>query len=138
MSQPASRRVAVAFFSLLSTGMHCGDPAQLSLGQPFSLRSGESAVLQRENVRLRFDSVPEDSRCPKTVQCVWAGNARVRLEITVGSAAPIVVELNTARGPREAEIEGFRIVLEDLAPYPLTSQPIPAKEFLATLSVLRT
>jgi hypothetical protein len=134
----ASRRIAVAFFSLLTTGMHCGDPAQPALGQPFSLRLGESAVLRRENVRLRFDSVPEDSRCPKTVQCVTAGNARVRLEITVGSAAPSVVELNTARGPREAEIEGFRVVLGGLTPYPLATQPIPEKEFLATLLVLRT
>jgi hypothetical protein len=137
VGQPASRRVVIAFFSLLTAGMHCGDPAQLALGRPFSLRFGESAVFEKENVRLRFDSVPEDSRCPKKVQCVSAGNARIRLEITVGSATPSVVELNTARGPREAEIEGFRIVLEDLAPYPLTSQPIPAEEFLATLSVLR-
>ncbi len=138
MDQPASWRVAVAFFSLLTTGMHCGDPTQPGLGQPFSLRLGESAILRSENIRLRFDSVPEDSRCPKTLQCVSAGNARVRLEVTVGSAAPSVVELNTARGPREAEIEGFRLVLEDLAPYPRTSEPTPAEEFVATLSVLRT
>ena len=111
MGQPASRRVAVAFFSLLSTGMHCGDPAQLSLGQPFSLRSGESAVLQRENVRLRFDSVPEDSRCPKTVQCVWAGNARVRLEITVGTDGSVTAaRVVDATPPRVFDREALAAV----------------------------
>ena len=95
-------------------------------------------MVQKANVRVRFDSVPEDSRCPKDVHCIAAGNARVRLEITVGSAAPSVVELNTTKEPREAQLEGFRIVLADLTPRPIASQRTPEKDFLVTLSVLRT
>ena len=130
--------VAVAFFSLLATGAHCGDPPQPALGESFALRVGESVVVQQENLRLRFDSVPQDSRCPRDVQCVTAGNARVRLEVTVGSAPPSIVELNTAQEPREAQLEGLRVVLEDLTPYPSAAgRRTPAGEFRATLSVRR-
>ena len=47
-----------------------------SLGQEFSLRIGRKVTLRDTELKIRFVSVIEDSRCPKGVNCVWQGNAR--------------------------------------------------------------
>ena len=41
---------------------------------------GESVVLK--DVNIKFVEVLEDSRCPKFTTCVWAGRARVLVEVT--------------------------------------------------------
>jgi len=34
-----------------------------------------------EDINLKFEEVLSDSRCPKDVECVWAGEAKVLIEI---------------------------------------------------------
>ncbi len=41
------------------------------------IRSGDPG----ENLRLRFDDVLEDSRCPKGVECFWTGQARIAIRV---------------------------------------------------------
>ncbi len=41
---------------------------------------GETVVLK--GVSIKFLEVLEDSRCPKGVNCIWAGRARVKVEVT--------------------------------------------------------
>jgi hypothetical protein len=57
----------------------CGSSGvtQAMLGEPVVLRVGESAGLTGEGVRFGVSGVPEDSRCPDNVVCVWAGVATV-------------------------------------------------------------
>ena len=43
------------------------------------LQSGEQLVFG--NKSIRFKEVISDSRCPKDVTCVWAGEAKVLIEI---------------------------------------------------------
>jgi hypothetical protein len=47
------------------------------------------------------------------------------------------MELATPEGPRETEIDGFRLVLETLAPYPGSDRPIRPEDYRATLSLHR-
>ena len=41
---------------------------------------GETVVLK--GVSIKFLEVVEDSRCPKGVDCIWAGRAIVKVEVT--------------------------------------------------------
>lgn len=41
---------------------------------------GETIVLK--DVSIKFLEVVEDSRCPKDVNCIWAGRAIVKAEVT--------------------------------------------------------
>jgi hypothetical protein len=41
---------------------------------------GESILL--ESYTIKFVEVLEDSRCPKDVTCIWAGRAKILVEIT--------------------------------------------------------
>ena len=57
------------------------DPAAYTVNEAFGLGGGSEAVIQGENLRLRFDDVLEDSRCPKGVECFWTGQARIAIRV---------------------------------------------------------
>ena len=48
---------------------------EINLNQVFALKGGQEATINGEDLRLRFDEVLEDSRCPKSVECFWTGQA---------------------------------------------------------------
>jgi hypothetical protein len=126
--------LAVALFSLLATGFQCGEPVEVSLGQPFALKVGQGAVVSSEKLRIRFASVPQDSRCPKGEQCITAGEVRVALEVSAGDAAPAAVELGTSE---EMDVAGFQVRLVGLEPYPVSGRPLHPEEYVATLVLRR-
>jgi hypothetical protein len=53
-----------------------------SLGKEFTLAIGQSATISSENLKIEFLDVTADSRCPKDVECVWAGEVSCSLQIT--------------------------------------------------------
>jgi hypothetical protein len=83
---------------------------------------------------IRFDTVSEDSRCPTDAQCVWEGNATIRL--TADSAGkPHTVELRTSGNPPPGSAFGYRIEYRALRPTPTTAGPIPPRDYVVTLRV---
>lgn len=91
---------------------------EVPLGEPFTLTPGESAMV--DGVRITFERVGQDSRCPPDVTCIWAGDAEVKL--TVGG---VEVTLHTHGGtqyPGSASVAGRTITLKELsrAPYNAT------------------
>ena len=106
------------------------------LGEQFSLRVGETAYLADTRLSIRLNAVPEDSRCPRDVVCVWAGNARVSLTLRDGSNAD-AVDLNSTLEPRAVTRWGYAVKLVDVQPVPTAGQPIPAREYVVRLVVTR-
>ena len=51
----------------------------VALGQEFAIKFGEQVLLAGGDVRITFAEILEDSRCPSNVQCIWQGNAKLRL-----------------------------------------------------------
>lgn len=87
-----------------------GSPAENAmLGQDFTLRPGESVRLAGTRSTFTFVAVPEDSRCPPNVQCIWAGNAKLGLRLD-----DTVFAINTTVEPHEAVIKGYRLQLVQL------------------------
>ena len=111
-------------------------PRDARLGQPFTLKAGESALLEGQRLCVTFDEVTGDSRCPRGVQCIWEGDAAVRLTVVQEGQEKATLDLHTApRYNQEAEYRDFRVVLMDVAPYPKLDNAIPAAEYVATLKV---
>lgn len=103
---------------------------QPRLERPFSLRLDQTADFPDLQLAITFRSVPSDSRCPRTVVCVWEGSAAVRLEITMRDEVRWIV-LNTAVEPHEAVVGSQRVVLRALSPEP----PLRPEDYLATLEL---
>ena len=107
---------------------------QPSLNQPFSLRVGETAEFAKPKLSVTFRAVSEDSRCPSDVVCVWEGNGQVRLEIRLRGSRQTLA-LNTTTQPREVSVGSYRLRLDELAPLPEATRPIPPTEYVATLEL---
>ena len=82
-------------------------------GSQFELKRGQQANVTGTTIRLRFDGITEDSRCPEKVQCVWAGNAAANLRIM---SAEKSVTLNTGIEPKSTTIDSYILSLVDVKP----------------------
>lgn len=102
--------------------------------QPFDLRVGASATLP-DGVKVRFDAVTSDSRCPLDAICVWAGEAVVAVSLLQTTGAQVQRELRTTPGASEATYPAHIVRLVALAPYPRSTELVRPADYVATLSV---
>ena len=114
-----------------------GNPVSPALDRDFELSGGASARVEGPDLVIRFEAVPNDSRCPVDVQCISAGDATVALRLEGGGAEALTVELHTLDEPKEATHGAYAVTLVALAPRPVSTRPTPLGEYLATLRVRR-
>src|SRR5438477_22818 len=88
--------------------------ADASLNQEFTLSVGREVSIKGEDFAVGFDSVIEDSRCPKSVQCVQAGQAIIALNVRKPSSkgAPSRLTLSTAPAQNQLSYQGYTIQLK--------------------------
>lgn len=97
---------------------------------------GETVVIK--GVSLKFLKVIEDSRCPKDVTCVWAGQAKVLVEVNSTGKESNQVELlfggrsdNTLYASEETLLKGI-----SLSPYP-TSDTVGNMSYVLLVSEVK-
>ena len=115
--------------------------ADAGLGQDFMLKVGREVAIKGEDFAVGFDSVIEDSRCPKSVQCVQAGRAMIALNVRNPSSkgAPFRIMLSTAPAQNQVSYQGYTIQLKLVSPYPETpGQKIESKDYEVTLAVSKS
>ncbi len=104
-----------------------------------TLRINQETRIDSPAIRLnlKFLSVVEDSRCPKGVDCIWEGNARVRLQISLSRTNynSEVFELNTSLEPHSILIENYEIKILDLIPSPKVDLKIEPENYTATFTI---
>jgi hypothetical protein len=110
---------------------------QVQTGSEFDVVVNQQAIVEGTPLRIRFNGVSDDSRCPSDVQCVWAGNAVVRLSLTSTGNPDSNAALNITLDPKFADSAGYRVTLVGLKPYPRSGSPISAGDYVATLRVER-
>jgi hypothetical protein len=120
---PAGERVPAEAEQGTSEPTPLASEAPLPLGEPFTLQEGETAAIAG-SLGVTFESVVGDSRCPVDVDCVWAGNAEIVLEVAKDGEEPASIHLNTLRDRgTEARYLEYTIELVDLEPKPRTDAP---------------
>ena len=87
-------------------------------GASFTLAPGQTAAVNGADARITFKRVPEDSRCPVDVTCVWAGDAKVEITISRNGAADGTRILSITPPNQEATVGNLRIRFVSLAPIP--------------------
>lgn len=127
------------FFSLILTlgfGAFASDAAAQN-GKPIKIFVGKQAKDKRNKLTIKFVSLIEDSRCPTDVQCIQAGNARIKVEVSDGKGKSETFEMNTMRGARGAAFDSYAINLESLTPAPKSNIRINRNGYAATFTVNR-
>lgn len=104
----------------------------VDLGAQATLAPGAAVSLKTTGMTVRFVAVTEDSRCPRDVTCVWAGEVRAMLEIQESSQAASQLELleggSTVAG-------GCRVTLVRVEPQPTSTAKIAPQDYRATLKL---
>ena len=125
--------LAVATLSLACAGTPT-QPTDIPLGRSFDLRAGTSAALQ-DGLKVTFNSVQSDSRCPMDAICVWAGDAIVKVALSQSGGSAADRDLHTVTNGSQASYLSYVIKLVTLAPYPRSDRPIRPEDYVATLVV---
>lgn len=120
-------------FMLLSFAQVPPSNNKVDLGEEFKIKNGQEVVVRGEKLRITFRSVSNDSRCPNGVECIWAGNGEVVIEVARKNKKPVVARLNTLLEPKEVAYKGFKIKLVALSPHPKIDEPIDPKDYEATM-----
>lgn len=91
----------------------------------------------KAGIKVRFVEMVEDSRCPTDVNCIQAGNARIRIEVSKNGRTR-TLELNSNSMKGAATFAGFRFQLRGLTPEPRSNIRINRNGYVATINVERT
>jgi hypothetical protein len=107
--------------------------ADVALGVEFALAPGKAALAGDDGLRVSFESVTEDSRCPMDAICIQAGRVVVAVSASRGQAWPFSLS------PGDAVVtDRYRLRLVRVEPYPSAAEPIPASAYRATFVVDRS
>ena len=101
-----------------------------------TIKAGQAKTESRSKLKIKFISVIEDSRCPEGVNCIWAGNAKIKVEIK-SSRTTKIFEFNTGMGPKGDILDGWAINLEELTPYPKNNITTDPKRYQAKFTIVR-
>jgi hypothetical protein len=100
------------------------------------IQLGQTAINEKDNLRVSFDSLDNDSRCPEGVQCIWAGNASVSLSV-VRYEKITNIKLNTGIEPKVYKTDNYSIELIDVKPHPAINIKIDPKGYTIAIRVTK-
>jgi len=109
------------------------------LGESLTLGVGESVRVEDVDLTIAFQEVASDSRCPKDVTCIQAGEAVVLLALGTEAGEKAVLELGVPPGGSsiEASFHDIRITIVELIPQKESGKPIDPATYVATVKVSR-
>ena len=95
-------------------------------------RVNQEKRFAKSKLSVRFVELVEDSRCPVDTQCIWAGNAKIKLRVSKnGRSHDLTLDTN---GPNQTvTAEGYKIKLVGLTPAPRSNIRINRNGYVATL-----
>ena len=106
------------------------------LDEEFTLSVGQRVRVEGEDLRIEFLEVVADSRCPKDVTCIWAGQVTCLVEL-LSSGSSERVELTqpglTGEPSRQA-IRGYGLSFA-VDPYPAEGKQISRDDYRLRLTV---
>ncbi len=101
-------------------------PVKNTREQLIYFKEGENKFLQDYQMNVTFKGITEDSRCPKGVNCMWAGAAVAQIQVMGTHTRPMTLNISTVDNESRnysssTEFNGYLISLEDVTPYPESS-----------------
>lgn len=100
------------------------------------------ASVQFEDIRLKFVEVVQDSRCPKAVQCIWAGEVIVLVDVfkngnkleekklTINPTFSLQEQFGNLFSSEALSISGISVM-----PYPVANNKTPMEDYYIQLDV---
>jgi hypothetical protein len=123
----------------------CGSSGPASLAVPgyaYSVKRGETLHMI-DDFSIEFTGVVSDGRCPKSVTCVWGGDAVIQLTAKAGEKSAVLdlhssgTQIEPGKYGNMTAFEGWSIELRELEPWPETQdqRKDPTVQYTARLFV---
>ena len=140
----------LSFVALLAAVAGCGgevptatptappgtDLRQVALDSPFVLSAGEPVEVVNAFHLFKIQGVAQDSRCPSDAQCIRAGDATLVLRIIEADGSDSTkTPTIPARGSHTVAHGGYTIMISNLLPHPISTDPIASHEYTAEFLV---
>jgi len=108
-------------------------PSVVMPGESFTLQQGQIAMIGETGDRLSF-IVTEDSRCPRDVMCVQAGQVVIRVEISGADGTATTMIASPAAGPNSADAGDYHVTFGGIEPPAAPAGgSFPHGDYIATL-----
>ena len=107
----------------------------VDLGAEVTLAPGATTSVNGAELKVRFVSVTEDSRCPRDVTCIWAGEVKVQFEVQ--ESAKIASPVEIVEGGN-SDVGAYRVKLVRVEPAPRSTAQIAPQDYRATIVVEKT
>ena len=107
----------------------------VDLGAEATLAPGATASVNTTQFKVRFVAVTEDSRCPRDVTCIWAGQVKVQFEVQEATKSASPVELLEGGN---SVVGTYRVTLVRVEPAPRSTARIVPQDYRATIVVEKT
>ncbi len=143
MKIPTHIWLTAGLFTIIAAGTQsCSSQKNqpFELGKPFTLHYGETAQWATdETIRIRFDSILDDSRCPQGVQCVWAGRAIAAITFfqngEMQNGALVMGDPAGTNYSNQATFGDFTVTLIQVRPHLVAEQQILQKDYSVELDI---
>mgnify|MGYP001617653741 CR=1 FL=1 len=139
------RQLAALILGIALLGGGCAWRAETrptSFAERFSVSLGERIDVGDEPLSIGFKSVVQDSRCASDVVCIRAGEAVVQMTLSRPDQQEQKLTLATPPSSLQEHpvirvIEGYRIELLGLEPYPRSNESMSERNYRATLIITK-
>lgn len=118
--------ILVILVSLLSGGCSKNNGELVAvLDHGFTLTIGQKAVVDKTDLKIRFDKILEDSRCPAGVQCIWEGRVSVSVELedSQGRYKMVLIQPGSSDNYVTETYKNYLITYK-ITPYPQQNEEI--------------
>jgi hypothetical protein len=134
----------ILLIATIALGNSCSKSADKRLQEgTIELKLHESAEgrIEGDKVKLGFDAVVSDSRCPANAMCIWQGAATATFSFTKNGNTHRFNLATITMPPtytKDTVIAGYKIEFINLSPYPGTvADPIPDSQRKAELKITK-
>ena len=109
---------------------------QAQPGQEVSLSAGQTAVIDGEDLRIKFVEVVSDSRCPNGVTCIWQGEVSALVEISLADSVHqlVLTQPGLTAEPAAKIFGGYELVFY-MDPYPEAGKSISKSDYRLHITI---
>jgi hypothetical protein len=126
----------IMMFIVVSCSSNAAGEVKAAVNQEFRLAAGKTAIISGEDLKLKLEEVSSDSRCPQGVTCIWAGEAKCRMNVTHNQNASPLILIVSGSGENQVVFDGYTFVY-NLEPYPQAGQEIDKNAYVLVMKITR-
>lgn len=129
--------VFLLIFIMFLFGCSAEEAITAEPGRKFTIGVGQSAKVAAEDFTITFNEITGDSRCPRNVTCIWAGEVSAGITVNYqGKENPIILVEPGLTDKAEYEFSGYTFVYH-IDPYPMAGEEISPDEYRLTMTITK-